>query len=93
MSGGQYRSVRVKEGICPREAEPQGTVTLDPSPPPFTECFRNTISCADGCNGLDIVGPAMKRHVVPEQLDSTAVDTPNMRPSVKRQDSLPQARL
>lgn len=93
MSGGQYRSVRVKEGICPRQAEPQGTVTLDSSHPPVTGCFRNTICCADGCNGLDIVGPAIKRHVVPEQLDSTAIDTPNMKPLVKGQDSLPQARL
>ncbi|KAL8657408.1 MAG: hypothetical protein Q9226_001944 [Calogaya cf. arnoldii] len=89
-SGGNCRSVKIKEGICPREAEPQG-VTLDPSHQPVTECFRDMICCGDGCNGLNIVGPAGKRAVVPEQVGSTIMEEPNMKPLVKRQDIAPQA--
>ncbi|KAL8996057.1 MAG: hypothetical protein Q9169_004333 [Polycauliona sp. 2 TL-2023] len=90
---GECRSVKIKEGICPREANPQGTVTLDPTHVPTKDCFRDLICCGNGCNGLDIVGPAgsPKRDGIPEELESTVMEKPNMKPLVKRQDPLPQA--
>lgn len=93
MSGGKCRAVRIKEGICPREAMPQRPI-LDPSHTPSKDCFRDTICCGDGCNGLNIVGPApggRKRDLMSEQSESTVMEQPNMKPLVKRQTSLPHA--
>ncbi|KAL8912295.1 MAG: hypothetical protein Q9171_002667 [Xanthocarpia ochracea] len=94
LSGGQCKAVRVKQGICPREAGPQGSVSLDTSHTPVTECFRNTVCCGAGCNGLNIVGPATsgpKRDMMSKQPDTTVMEKPNMRPLVKRQEPAPQA--
>ncbi len=94
LSGGQCQAVRVKQGICPREAGPQGTVSLDTSHTPVTACFRNTVCCGAGCHGLDIVGPATsgpKLDVMSKQPDTTIMEKPNMKPLVKRQELAPQA--
>ncbi|KAL8803341.1 MAG: hypothetical protein Q9182_003229 [Xanthomendoza sp. 2 TL-2023] len=84
----QCKSVRVKQGICPRNPDPQ--VSLDFSHAPDTNCYVNKICCGVGCDGLDIVGPATKRDVMADQLDDTFIKEPSMKPlkslSVKAQD-------
>ncbi|KAL8674072.1 MAG: hypothetical protein Q9168_001507, partial [Polycauliona sp. 1 TL-2023] len=89
FSGGDCHGVRVQLPFCPREANPQGSVTLDPSHPP-QPCFRDQICCGHDCDNLNVVGPANKRDIIPEQLDSTIMENPNMNPLVKRQDPLPK---
>lgn len=82
----QCFGVRVKQDICTRNPDPHGSVTLDTSPLPDPDCFRDTICCGTACDGLDIIGPVAKRHVIDTQLNDTVMTEPNMKPLVKRQD-------
>ncbi|KAL8678424.1 MAG: hypothetical protein Q9186_005232 [Xanthomendoza sp. 1 TL-2023] len=89
----QCKSVKVKQKLCPREPGPQ--VSLDFNSPPGPACYVDEICCGEGCNGLDIVGPASKRDVMADQPDDTVMKEPNMKPLesllVKRQDNKPPA--